>query len=79
MRWVALAILLACSGCLWDELGSVTAARTALQECIAEHSESHPDCLLARGQLDDAQRTYVEDSQDLYPDPCSLIGNDDDC
>ncbi len=50
-------------GCASQELRAVIAAREAYTECVAEHSESHPDCEdLRRHHLAEQQR-YEENSR----------------
>jgi len=69
---------LALAGCVNREKRDMESARVALEECIAEHSAEHPDCVIAERTLTDAQQRYdaasrrawsCDPTQDLCPTP----------
>ena len=50
-------------GCASHEHRAVVAAREAYAQCVAEHSETHPDCEVLRQQHLTVQRRYEENSR----------------
>jgi hypothetical protein len=62
-------------GCVTREQREVSSLRDAHARCLAEHSESHPDCVALRERLNAAQQRYQESSRRAWAcDPAQ-----DDC
>lgn len=66
------------AGCVNHQKKDMDSARVALEECIAEHSAEHPDCVIAERRMTDAQARYddaarrawsCDPTQDLCPTP----------
>jgi hypothetical protein len=51
------------AGCVGRQRSEVRAARDAYTKCVAEHDESHPECLSLKARLLEAQRVYEEDAR----------------
>ena len=49
--------------CVTQEHAQVAAAQQAYDRCIAEHSESHPDCVALEQRVLAAQQRYQEGSR----------------
>lgn len=49
--------------CVTQEHQEVSAAREAYARCVAEYSESHPECAALRERLHTAERRYQENSR----------------
>jgi len=62
-RLLATIVALGLLACVTQEHREVTAAQDAYTRCIAEHSESHPDCVALRERLLAAERRYEENSR----------------
>ena len=62
-RWIATLPALALFACVTLEHREVSETRDAYSRCVAEHSESHPDCVALQERLDVAERRYQENAR----------------